>query len=152
MEKQIEYSVCCPQCNGMVNAVVQKTVYGEMPGNLEIVMNDKINVAKCPHCGHSFQVPVSVMYASQIKRYAVWYEPIPDPEIEKTSKIWGQMLGDFYEQAPRIPDWEMFKNTINKFESGELKIHPKEAKKSSSGCLSFIALFIVIVSLTLYIF
>ena len=91
------------------------------------------------------------MYANQIKRYAVWYEPINDPEIETTSKIWGQMLGDFYEQAPRIPDWEMFKDTINKFESGEIKIHAKETKKNSGGCLSIVALLIVILSLTLYI-
>lgn len=150
MEKQIDYSISCPKCNGLVKAVVQKTVYGDMPGNLEKVMSDKINIAKCPHCGHTFQVPVSVMYANQFKRYAVWYEPTPDAEIEKTSKIWGQMLGDFYEQAPRIPDWEMFKDTISKFESGELKIQPRETKKSSGGCLSVITLFLVILSLTLY--
>lgn len=150
MEKQIDYSISCPKCNGLVKAVVQKTVYGDMPGNLEKVMSDKINIAKCPYCGHTFQVPVSVMYANQFKRYAVWYEPTPDAEIEKTSKIWGQMLGDFYEQAPRIPDWEMFKDTISKFESGELKIQPRETKKSSGGCLSVITLFLVILSLTLY--
>ena len=149
MEKQIDYSISCPKCNRLVNAVVQNTVYGDVPGNMEKVMNDRINIAKCPHCGHSFQVPVSVMYANQIKHYAVWYEPIHDPKIEESSKIWGQMLGDFYEQAPRIHDWEMFKDTITKFESGELKIQPKETKKSSSGCLSFIV-FLVILSLTLY--
>ena len=128
MEKQFNVSISCPKCEARFNTVVQQTVYGETPGNIEKIMDNRLNVATCPHCSYSFRVPVSVMYADQFKRYAVWYEPIPDPLIEQTSKIWAQMLGDFYSKAPRISDWQLFKETIKKFESGELTI-PSTPKK-----------------------
>ena len=91
-------------------------------------MNDQINVVNCPRCNTKYKVPSALMYVDIKKQFAVWWEPIYDDQIDIDSSAYGQMFGEgnFYQKAPRISDWNEFKNTINKFYRGELNANPIE--------------------------
>jgi hypothetical protein len=77
-------------------------------------MSDKINVAKCPSCGKGFKLPFPLMYTNSRQRFAVWWEPVPDPQIDEDTVGYKQMLGtnNYLATAPRIKDWYEFKETI----------------------------------------
>lgn len=105
------------------------------------------------------------MYTNATQQFAVWWEPEFDHQIGKDSEGYVQMMGagNYLAAAPRIKDWNEFKNTILKFERGELKAKPatiskemddqmqgfikhlqNQNKKKSSGCLGVVLLFVVL--------
>lgn len=91
-------------------------------------MSDKINVAKCPSCGDSTKLVFPFIYTNAKQHFAVWWEPEYDPQIDKDSAGYAGMLGEgnYLATAPRIRAWDEFKETILKFERGELKGKPEQ--------------------------
>ena len=85
-------------------------------------MNDDVNVCSCPHCHYSFKAPYPFMYVDVNVGFAVWWEPIHDAGIDSDAVSYARMFGanSFYAKAPRIEDWNEFKDTIMKYYSGEL--------------------------------
>jgi hypothetical protein len=164
MSQQIKTTVACPKCRQKLDATIFRTIWGEYPENRELVMSDKINSTTCPNCNTTTKWKFPLMYTNAHQQFAVWWEPYPDPQIDSDAIDFARMLGkkDYLATAPRIKDWEEFKETIVKYENGELKAnstkvvskemqeqmngflkHLKKQGKKKNGCLGIVLLFVV---------
>ena len=158
MSKLIDITVTCPQCGQKYETKVFRTLWGD-GGTAEQnnLSNDNVNVVECPHCNYSFRAPLAMMYVDCKKGFAVWWEPIHDSGIDNETIAYSNMFGaeSYYAKAPRIQDWEDFKDTVKKYYTGELKANPitkfdinalkgvAAGKKSEkSGSLGFVILLI----------
>ncbi len=167
MSKRIEAKITCPNCNNLYDFTLYRSIWGEYPENRELVMSDKINVSTCTSCNHSTKLNYPFIYTNAKRQFAVWWEPVHDPQIDEDSKGYANMLGDgnYLAAAPRIKNWDEFKKTIIKFENGELvgkagKMSDdlngqmqgfldslkEQNKKNDNGCLG-IALILILFSL-----
>jgi transcription elongation factor Elf1 len=163
MSKRLEAKITCPSCNNQFDFTLYRTIWGEYPENRELVMSNKINVATCPSCNNRTKLSFPFMYTNANKQFAVWWEPEFDAQIGKDSEGYIKMLGpgNYLAAAPRIKDWEDFKQTIIKYEKGELKAEPavlsqemndqmqgfmkhlqNQNKTKNSGCLGVIVLLL----------
>ena len=128
-------------------------------------MSDQINVVSCSSCGDTNKIIHPIMYTNAPQNFAVWWEPYHDPQIDDGIETFVQMLGPncYLATAPRIKDWNEFKETIKKFERGELKaekislsndgksqmdgflkhLQERNKKQSSSGCMLSILFCII---------
>lgn len=171
MSQQLDIIVNCPNCGNEYRAKLFRTVWGEHESLREKVMNDKINILDCPYCHHSFHAPMAMLYVDAVEKFAIWWEPTYDAQIDEITAGFSRMLGpgNYYENAPRITDWHEFKETINKYYRGELKGQSEEvslrqnlamnnalgnltkhnhAKQSTkSGCLSLMIVFVIFASI-----
>ena len=173
MSKRVDLKITCSDCSIEYDTTVYRTIWGEYEENKNLVMSDKINIVSCPTCHHKIKVPTALMYVDVKKQFAVWWEPTYDSQIDNDAISYAQMFGEgnFYQKAPRIADWDEFKETINKFYTGELKANPvkvspkqeeafkgvmegmlkdlKKQNKKKSGCMvSLIFMFLIISSLS----
>lgn len=168
MSKRVEARITCPFCGHQFDFSLYRSIWGEYPENRELVMSDKINVANCPSCRKSTKLDYPFIYTNAKQFFAVWWEPHYDPQIEQDSQGYSRMMGqgNYLATAPRIKDWEEFKQTIIKFENGILKGNPgaiskemkeqmngflkhlqeKNKKKEKSGCLGTFLLIITLLS------
>lgn len=163
MSKRLEAKITCPSCGNQFDFTLYRTIWGEYPENRELVMSNKINVATCPRCTKQTKLPFPFMYTNAEQQFAVWWEPEFDAQIGKDSEGYVQMMGpgNYLAAAPRIKDWNEFKQTIIKFESGELKAKPavisqemndqmqgflkhlqNQNKKKNTGCLGIFVLLL----------
>jgi transcription elongation factor Elf1 len=171
MSKRVEAKISCPNCNHQFDFTLYRSIWGEYPENRELVMTDKINVASCPSCNVSTKVVYPFIYTNTNQQFAVWWEPLYDAQIDSDKVGYAKMVGEgnYLATAPRIKDWNEFKNTILKFERGELKaktgtiskdmedkmqgflkhIEDKN-KKSKSGCLGIALVLVVFGSCLFY--
>lgn len=71
-------------------------------------MEDRINIARCPSCNHSFHLTLAMMYVDVKKVFAVWWELNHDEGVDSDSAGYSKMFGrnSYYAQAPRIADWK----------------------------------------------
>ena len=171
MSKRIQVKLTCPNCSNQFDFTLYRSIWGKYPENRELVMTNQINVATCPSCNHSSKIEYPFIYTEHNQHFAVWWEPENDAEIDRDTeeyvKIFGE--GNYFATAPRIKSWSEFKDTILKFENGELKGKPivmsknknnqiseftKQTKdqntKKSSGCLGVALILIVLSSTLLY--
>ena len=164
MSKLVDITVTCPKCGQQYSAKVFRTLWGDGgTAQHNVLSNDKINVVECPHCHYAFRAPMAMMYVDCQAGFAVWWEPIHDDGIDKDKAGYASMFGpdSYYAKAPRVVDWEDFKETVQKYYRGELKANPitkmdfqalkdslakaqKPAKKS--GCLGMVALLVGLAS------
>lgn len=123
MSKQVEVTITCPNCKTNFKTTLYRTIWGEYPENRSLVMNDQINAVKCTGCQSVLKIPMPFMYTDAKKYFAVWWEPHHDPQIDNDINVYKQTTGadSYFSTAPRIADWEDFKETIIKFETGVLK-------------------------------
>ncbi len=128
MSKIVNIQIECPQCEKQYVAKIFRTLWGDgcNADNFETRLKDSTNVVTCPHCGHSFRLPLSLMYVDVQKGFAVWWEPQPDAGIDADSQSYAAMFGadSYYAKAPRVKDWDEFKQTIRRYYTGELKAKP----------------------------
>jgi transcription elongation factor Elf1 len=174
MSKRIEATITCPKCSFQFNYTLFRTIWGEHEANKNLVLSDKINVATCPSCGTSTKLQYPFMYVDVDKKFAVWWEPYYDAQIDSDSVQYAKMFGEgnFYHKAPRIKDWHEFKSTVLKYDSGELKANPlqisndqkqafegalkgmikdlEKKNKKNSGCLGVFVFLIGLSSLIVY--
>lgn len=128
MSKIVNFQIECPCCKKEYMANVFRTLWGDgcTVEDFECRLTDDTNVVTCPHCGHAFRLPLGLMYVDVKRGVAVWWEPQYDEGIDSDTKGYAKMFGadSFYAQAPRVKDWEEFKNTIRRYYKGELKANP----------------------------
>lgn len=172
MSKRIEAKITCPNCKHQFDYTLYRSIWGEYPENRELVMSDQINVAACPSCLVSTKLQFPFIYTNSKQFFAVWWEPEYDPQIDSDSAGYAKMLGEnnYLATAPRVKDWNEFKQTIQKFEKGELKGQPGQissemkgqmegflsslqdkSKKKSSGCMVVLTLLIFAPMLFVYV-
>jgi len=165
MSKRVEAKITCPNCKHQFDFRLFRSIWGEYPENRELVMSDKINVATCPSCGVSTKLEFPFIYTNAKQFFAVWWEPEYDPQIDSDNAVYAKMMGanNYLATAPRIKDWDDFKDTIRQFEKGELKGQPGEissemkgqmeglSKKKSSGCMVAFAILIFVPALIAYV-
>jgi CpXC protein len=123
MSKTYEIQEECPACNYPFEIKMYRSIWGVHPENRELVMSDSVNRTTCKNCGLKITIQASLFYTNASSGFAVWYEPVPDPQIDTDQYLYTQLGGaSFYlAKAPRIKDWNEFKNTIIKFETGQLE-------------------------------
>ncbi len=128
MSKKIKAEFQCPNCDNMFKSTLYRSIWGKFQENRDLVMNDLINVIECPSCRYKEKVEFSLFYNDPQVFCGVWWEPYPDPLIDKDAKFWAENLGsdNYMAKALRIKDWQEFKDTINKYYTGELKGSPPE--------------------------
>ena len=126
MSQQLEVDITCPNCGTTFTGNLFRTIWGEFPENRDLVMNDQINVVKCDGCGEILKIPMPFMYTNAEQTFAVWWEPEYDPQIDSDTEAYKVATGDtsYFSTAPRVSDWDEFKETIIKFEKGILKGNP----------------------------
>ena len=99
------------------------------------------------------------MYVDIRENFAVWWEPLYDPSVDKDTEGFARIFGErsFYATAPRVQDWEEFKQTINRYYSGELVGGPIEkmnlgiGSNKKGGCLG-VLLLLFLSSISFYLF
>ena len=125
-----------------------------------MVMEDKINIAKCPSCGHQFHLPLAMMYVDVQKGFAVWWEPNHDSGVDSDSDSYAKMFGAnrYYAKAPRISEWEEFKRVVKENDDGirvggpieKMDIKALAGNKSQSkksGCVGVLLALIIVSSI-----
>lgn len=143
MSKKVCANIKCPHCNHKFDMELYCSIWGEYPENKELVLSNKINVAYCPKCHKETKLEFSLLYTNTPKAIAVWWEPKPDPRVEQDVQGYQRILPDSHlAKAPRIRDWEDFKNKIIELEENSEKRSPSH--KISMGlfkeCLTDIKL------------
>ena len=120
MSKTLDADALCPDCGAHFSVTLYRTIWGEFPENRELVFSDTINVASCTNCAFRHHVEFSLLYVDMRRQFAVWYEPTPDPQVDRDARIYASMFGPdgFYATAPRISDWNDFKKVVIEFETG----------------------------------
>ena len=123
MSKRVEAKITCPNCNHQFDFTLYRSIWGEYPENRDLVMSDKINVAKCPNCLRFTKLQFPFIYTNANQHFAVWWEPTHDPQIDSDAASYAKIMGpgNYLATAPRIEDWFEFKETIQKFENSDLK-------------------------------
>jgi len=126
MSQKNRVKLSCSSCGHSFEATLYRTIWGEHDENRKLVLNDLINVVECPSCHIKTKVEYALFYNDTNVFCGVWWEPHPEPEIDQCAAGWVQMWGadNYMAQAPRIKDWDEFKETILKFYTGELKGTP----------------------------
>ena len=122
MSKLVKATITCPHCGKSYSASLFRTLWGEDEHTRNEVLNDKINICTCPHCNYSFKAPFPFMYVDVKQGFAVWWEPVHDADIDEDAKGYAKLFGpkSYYATAPRIADWNEFKEVIQKYYRGEL--------------------------------
>lgn len=156
MSKLVDAKIKCPQCGREYDVKLFRTVWGEHEEMRRLVMNDEVNVCTCPHCRHSFKASYPFMYVDVKQQFAVWWEPVHDSSIDSDAKGYAAMFGpnSFYAAAPRVADWNTFKETIQKYYRGELvggkiekldfsSLKTNASKVRNNGCLGMFVLLMV---------
>jgi ribosomal protein L40E len=164
MSKRVNGKATCGRCGSEFPFALYRSIWGENAENRELVFNDSINILICPQCNTRNRASFSLLYVDMDRQFAVWYEPAPDPTIGQETQQYAAMFGpdNFYATAPRVSDWESFKQTILEFETGKRQakpitagegkellegfvasLSPKEERKG--GCLSLVLLSLLVV-------
>lgn len=114
MSKKLEAEINCPSCHHKFPMELYRTLWVEHPENMDLVVNDRVNVMKCPECGHSQRLPFSLLCTNVKKHIALWYEPTPDQQIDKDIEGYKRIMGadSFYAKAERVRDWGKFKEKL----------------------------------------
>lgn len=161
MSKLVDATITCPHCGKQYSTKLFRTIWGENESNRNMVLNDEINVLKCPHCGYSFKAPYPFMYVDVEKGFAVWWEPQYDAGIDSDLQGYTKMFGanSYYATAPRVADWEEFKQVVREYYQGKRiggkieKMDVEALKKimtpqKKSGCLGAVLLIFTTIAVT----
>ena len=143
--------LCMDEENSLIKDFkIYSILWGDNPENRKLVFNDKLNFFHCRNCGevinHSYFQPL--LYVNKDQSFAIWFAPRFEEDTrfqamidaletpishQMEAKIRNDVEGykrcflpadNYYVTAPITRTWEEFKNTIIKFESGELKGKP----------------------------
>lgn len=114
MSQKVQAVAVCPKCNNKFKTEVYRTVWGERKEFRDQIASDKINLVQCPVCNASIHCASSLLYNDTDTRFAIWWEPKHDADIDSAIAFWKDKFGaDFYLcNALRIQDWHEFKAKI----------------------------------------
>lgn len=121
MSKKINIAWTCTRCGNKYDVSLYRSIWGEVKENRDLVMDDKINMDTCPKCGYTDDIPLAFMYTHKEPNFAIWYEPFHDPSIDEEKLKYGRMPGmpKYLMEAPRVSDWNEFKELIRILEESE---------------------------------
>lgn len=96
-----------------------RSIWIEDPENRKKIFDNDINVLDCPNCKDRTRIEFPFLATNVKRKFAVWYEPIPDPAIDADIQQYASHFGNdsFYAKAPRIRNWDAFKTKITELES-----------------------------------
>ena len=119
MSKKISAEIQCSSCYSKFNVQLYRSIWIEEPNNRELIFNNEINVVACPSCKKKTRLEFPFLCTHVEKEIAVWYEPYHDSEIDNDTALYKAKMGkdSFYANAPRIQDWEKFKQKIIELEN-----------------------------------
>jgi hypothetical protein len=163
MSKKIETIGTCQNCGDRYGITLYRSIWGEVPENRSMVMDDEINTTTCPNCGLHAKISYPFLYTHKNPNFAVWWEPYHDQSIDDDQIKWAHLPGipDYLVSPPRIRDWEDFKSAIRKMESMpinqqdtgskkdedlshiNIKTKSSDPRDDNSGCLGIFFLTIV---------
>jgi uncharacterized protein YbaR (Trm112 family) len=117
MSKKLLAIITCPKCNNQTDFSLFRTLWIEDASNRELVFSDRVNYFTCS-CGHSERLEFPLLCTNVKKKFAVWYEPEQDDQIDVDAEMFKKHMGadSFYARAPRIKNWKEFKERILLFE------------------------------------
>lgn len=123
---RVEAQISCARCGTVFNASLFRTLWIEHVAYRDLVFGDEVNVVECPDCQKRICLPFSLLCTNVTRDFAVWYEPFPDENVDRDIEGYAKLFGpdSYYATAPRVKNWNEFKRTILKFESGELRGNP----------------------------
>ena len=129
MSKKLGANITCPACKNVFPTELYRTIWAENPENRSLILDDKINAVTCPRCKHHERLQFPFLCTNVKRGFALWYEPHPDPQIDKDMADYRKHMGaeSFYSKAPRISDWETFKEKLLEMEANA----PTEASMPS---------------------
>ena len=129
MSKKLGANITCPACKNVFPTELYRTIWAENPENRSLILDDKINAVTCPRCKHHERLQFPFLCTNVKRGFALWYEPHPDPQIDKDMADYRKHMGaeSFYSKAPRISDWETFKAKLLEMEANA----PTEASMPS---------------------
>lgn len=139
MSKKIPAQIKCPSCGSNFDTELYRSIWIEDSKNLQLIFDDLINTVKCPQCEVTTKLDFPFLCTNVKRKFALWYEPYHDPEIDKDIAQYANHMGkdSFYAKAPRIRDWNEFKNKISEFEMSKNSTESidlsAEMKSSLSG-------------------
>ncbi len=136
MSKRIDAKATCPDCNHAWRIQLYRSLWVEDGKNRQLVAEDKVNVVACPECGLSQRIEFPFLCTNVKRNIAIWYEPYPDPEIDKDIALYAKSFGQnsFYARAPRVKSWNEFKAKLIQME-GTLdpdRPKPKASEEASN--------------------
>lgn len=110
--------------------MLYRSIWIENRENRKLIFDDQINAVTCSQCKVKTKLEFPFLCTNVNEHIAVWYEPYPDPEVDKDVKQYAKHFGSssFYATAPRIRDWKAFKEKIIELEQ---RIGIKPAGKPS---------------------
>lgn len=132
MSKKVRAAIRCPQCSHETETDLYRTIWVEYPDNRALIFNNAINVVTCSQCKLSQRVDFPFLATNVQRHIAVWYEPYPDEQIDIDVNLYRRQFGPdhFFAKAPRIREWEAFKQTLVKLETAAPQ--PRAAAPRSS--------------------
>jgi len=119
MSKKLGANITCSSCKNVFPTELYRTIWAENPENRSLILGDKINAVTCPRCKHHERLQFPFLCTNVKRGFALWYEPYPDPQIDKDIADYRKHMGpdSFYANAPRISDWETFKEKLLEMEA-----------------------------------
>jgi len=140
MSKQVGAMLKCPKCGAEKEAQLYRSLWIEDPKNREMVFKDKVNIFECAGCGFSERLAFSLLCTNKDKKFAIWYEPAPDPAVDKDIADYKKHMGpnSYFARAPRIEDWEEFKATIVDLETSRAKPNVKPSVEIKAAFDQFV--------------
>lgn len=100
MSLNSKQSVRCPKCGQMTDVTVWNSVTVSDSADLkQDLLHGKVNMFRCPSCGHAALMPTPMLYHDEEKRLMISFSPCSDPilksqlfdNIRKTSKESGEL-------------------------------------------------------------
>jgi hypothetical protein len=158
MSQRISATFTCPLCGAESEAEIFRTIWGEVPGNRELVFSDRINKLTCPRCNRTSSAGASLMYTHAELQFAVWYEPVYDSQIDVEMVKYAELFKQkgpaysYLQAPPRVREWKEFKELIAKYERGEIVTDSQKFRASASrhptskGCLGVVVAIIAGIS------
>jgi hypothetical protein len=136
MSKKLQASITCPSCKKQTAYSLFRSLWIEYKENRELVFSDRVNYFICPKCGYEKRLEFPFMCTNAKKRFAVWYEPYHDEQIDIDAEAYRKQMGidSYLAQAPRIKEWDEFKDTILALENvnaNSRHVNPELSVKSS---------------------
>lgn len=144
MSKKIPSEIQCPSCHSKFNVQLYRSVWIEDAKNRDLIFNDELNAITCPSCKKKTRLEFPFLCTNVKKEIAIWYEPYHDAQIDKDIALYKVKMGEnsFYAKAPRIQNWDEFKQKIIELENksaGDSKVALSEDMKSTfSGFINHI--------------
>ena len=119
MSKKIGAQIQCASCGHPFNVELYRSLWIDNPANRQLIFSNKVNRFDCPKCRFHIDTYFPFLAVNTKLQLAVWYEPEPDPAIDKDVADYRKHMGadSFYAKAPRIADWETFKARIVQLEN-----------------------------------